>query len=437
MRPLTEDLRELVKLMVPLALVQVGYTALGFVDTTIAGLAGGETIAAVGLGAGIFYTLAVVGNGLALAVDPLVSQALGANDPTHARRVMWNGIYVAAFATIPITLVMFAIAFSLRAFGVAESLAHDVTLYLVGRAPSLFPFLVAVTLRGYLQASHRPASILWAVLVANLLNGPGSYFLLKQLGACGVGLAAAVGTLGQMLVLVVAVRKGPAGTRTLSRPIVNRLFKIGAPIGLQLLAEVGAFLFVGILMARLSSTAMAGHQVAIMFASVTFSVCVGMGSATSVQVGRAIGGGDHARARRSGIMGIILGATVMCIPSVVMAIAPEALIHVMTRDPDVVSAAVLLLRIAAVFQIVDGVQALGAGALRGAGMTRTSFMANLVGHWAVGLPLALFLAFGLNLGPGGLWWGLTIGLAVVAVWLTWAFLAVSKRPIAALSRDFL
>lgn len=435
MRPLSADLRELVKLMVPLALVQVGYTALGFVDTTIAGLAGSTTIAAVGLGAGIFYTLAVVGNGLALAVDPLVSQALGAGDSVHARRVMWNGVYVAAIATVPITCAMFAIAFALPYFGVEEHLAHDVKMYLVGRAPALFPFLCAVTLRGYLQASHRPASILWAVLVANILNGRGSYWLLFLLGPCGVGLAAGIGTVGQMLVLVFAVGRGATEARQLSRPIVNRLFKIGAPIGLQLLAEVGAFLFVGILMARLSSTAMAGHQVAIMFASITFSICVGMGSATSVQVGRAIGSGDPQRARRAGLMGITLGAFVMCVPAVIMAIVPEPLIHIMTREPDVVSAAVTLLRIAAFFQIVDGVQALGAGALRGAGMTRISFMANLIGHWAIGLPLALFLAFGLHLGPGGLWWGLTIGLAVVAVWLTWAFMSVSSRPIAALARD--
>lgn len=435
MRPLRDDFFELVKLMVPLALVQVGYTALGFVDTAIAGLAGGSTIAAVGLGAGIFYTLAVVGNGLALAVDPLVSQALGAGDVVHGRRVMWNGIYVAAMATIPITVIMFAIAYALPTFGIEAGLAHDVLMYLVGRAPSLFFFLCAVTLRGYLQASHRPAPAIWAVLVANLLNGPGSYVLLFALGPCGVGLAAAIGTLGQVLVLAVAARHGPAEARTRSPIIAKRIIGIGAPIGLQMLAEVGAFLFVGILMARLSATAMAGHQVAIMFASITFSVCVGMGSATSVQVGRAIGAGEPSRARRAGLMGIVLGGVVMCLPALVMAVAPEALIHVMTREPDVVSAAATLLRVAAVFQIVDGIQALGAGALRGAGMTRVSFMANLIGHWGIGLPLAMILAFGFEIGPAGLWWGLTIGLAVVAFWLSWAFWSVSGRPIGALARD--
>ena len=125
---------------------------------------------------------------------------------------------------------------------------------------------------------------------------------------------------------------------------------------------------------------------------------------------------------------------VMRLAAAVMAAVPESIARIMTDDAAVVAQAALFLRIAAFLQIVDGIQAVGAGALRGAGMTNVAFVANLVGHWAVGLPLALVFAFVLHMGPAGLWWGLTIGLAVVAAWLSRAFFAASARPIVALKR---
>ncbi|MEZ0313903.1 MAG: MATE family efflux transporter [Myxococcota bacterium] len=436
-----DELRELAGLMLPLALVQVGYTALGFVDTAIAGLDSGVTIAGVGLGGGLFYSVAVLGSGTALVVDPLVSQALGAGDRVHARRVLWNGIYLAAVITVPLTMVMLMTALSLTTFGVQPEVAEGTFAYLLGRAVSLFPLICAVTMRGYLQASGHPRAILWAVLVANLLNGPLSYLFLPRYGALGVGVAATIGTLGQLVILAWVVSRVPVpeGTeeryRRFDRVLFAQQVRVGMPIGLQMFAEIGAFVLVGVLMARISSVAIAGHQVALMFASISFSVCVGMGSATSVQVGRAIGAGDSVKTRRVGMLGLLLGGVIMLLPSVVMTVIPDIVVRLMTRDPEIIEQAAIFLRIAAVFQIVDGVQAVGAGALRGAGMTRVSFAANLVGHWIIGIPLALLLTFGLDLGPAGLWWGLTVGLAVVATWLAVAFWQASKQPIVALRRD--
>ncbi len=436
-----EELRELAGLMLPLALVQVGYTALGFVDTAVAGLANGVTIASVGLGGGLFYSVAVLGTGTALVVDPLVSQALGAGDHIHARRVLWNGIYLGALITIPLTMVMLFAALSLESFGVQAEVAEGTFAYLLGRALSLFPLICAVTMRGYLQAAGHPRVILWAVLVANLLNGPLSYLFLPRFGALGVGVAAAIGTVGQLAILAWVVSRIPVPENTeeryrrFDRVLFTQQVRIGTPIGLQMFAEIGAFVLVGVLMARISAVAIAGHQVALMFASITFSICVGMGSATSVQVGRAIGAGDTEKTRRAGLLGLAMGGVIMLVPSVIMTAIPDVVVQVMTREPEIIQQAATFLRIAAVFQIVDGVQAVGAGALRGAGMTRVSFAANLVGHWVVGIPLALLLTFGFDLGPSGLWWGLTVGLAVVAAWLFISFWQASKKPIVALRRD--
>jgi len=172
--------------------------------------------------------------------------------------------------------------------------------------------------------------------------------------------------------------------------------------------------------------------VALMFAAMTFSFALGVGSATSVQVGRAIGAGDHQATRRSGLMGVGLGTSVMVLGAVTMWTAPELLARILTPDPEVIALAATLLRIAGAFQIVDGVQTVAGGALRGAGVTRYTFIAHLIAHWVVGLPLGIYLARTQELGAAGLWWGLTAGLTVAAVVLAEKFLRLSRKPIARL-----
>jgi MATE family multidrug resistance protein len=177
---------------------------------------------------------------------------------------------------------------------------------------------------------------------------------------------------------------------------------------------------------------MAAHQIAIAWASLTFTVAVGVGNAGSVRVGWAVGAGDGAGVRRAGLAAFGVGAAVMALPALGFLLAPGALSRAMTDDPAVVAQAAPLLVVAAVFQLSDGIQGVGAGVLRGAGDTRFTFAANLVGHWLVGLPVALWLGPWRGGGVTGLWWGLCAGLTAVAVALLGRFAVVSSRPIAPL-----
>ncbi|MEZ4271396.1 MAG: MATE family efflux transporter [Myxococcota bacterium] len=155
-------------------------------------------------------------------------------------------------------------------------------------------------------------------------------------------------------------------------------------------------------------------------------------AATSVEVGRAIGAGTSYKVRTLGFLGVGLGVGVMLTSSSVMWLFPAGLARILTEDANVALLSVGLIRVAAVFQVVDGIQAVAAGALRGAGVTRWTFMAQLVSHWGIGLPLGAFLAFILEMGPYGLWWGLTAGLAVVSVALVLKFMSISGRELLAL-----
>lgn len=183
-------------------------------------------------------------------------------------------------------------------------------------------------------------------------------------------------------------------------------------------------------MGSIDTRALASHQVAITLASMTFMVPVGIGAATSVRVGRAVGRGDAAGTRLAGLLGIGVGAAFMSGAALAFLLAPELLARLITNQAPVIAAALPLVLVAAVFQLSDGVQAVAAGALRGAGDTRLPLVANLGGHYLIGLPLGIVCAFEWGLGAQGLWWGLSAGLTVVAAILTHRFVRLSSRPVA-------
>jgi MATE family multidrug resistance protein len=174
----------------------------------------------------------------------------------------------------------------------------------------------------------------------------------------------------------------------------------------------------------------AGHQSAVSLASFTFTGTLGVAAATAVRVGLAVGRGDRRGARLAGFVGLGAAAAFMSCAAVVLFTARRALARSLTDDPSVIAVAAPLIAVAAVFQLSDGTQSVAAGALRGAGDTRAPLHANLVGHYAVGLPVAVALGFGTRLGPTGLWWGLSSGLTAVAVALAARFAALSSREIA-------
>jgi MATE family multidrug resistance protein len=444
-----EELGALARLSGPLMLTQLGGVLLGVVDTAVVGRLGEVPLGAVGLGNTIFFTVTVLGFGWMLALDPLIAQAVGAREPARARRLLWQGVWVAGVGTAPLALLVAALAEGLGAFGVPAATAAEARPYLYARLSGLLPFLVLAAQRAFLQAQERTRPLVIGVVVANVLNLPLTWLLvfgdagLRRLGLPGVGFAglgtvgagwaSAVATLVQLAVAFAAVRQlwgahapffGPR------RAEVRKVLRLGTPIGLQLAAEVGSFALATVLMGNLGTRALGAHNVAITWISVTFQIALAVGAATAVRVGHAIGRADAPGTRRAGLTGIAAGATAMLVGSALFLGLPRALARVLTDEAGVVEATVPLLAVAAAFQLFDGVQAVAAGALRGAGDTRWPLIANLVGHYAVGVPLGAVLAFVAGWGATGLWWGLSAGLTAVALALTARFGQLSRRPIA-------
>jgi MATE family multidrug resistance protein len=451
---LREELAALARLAAPLSAAQAGQALMGVVDTAVVGRAGAVPLAGVGLGNGLYFTVAVLGIGVMMGLDPLIAQAFGAGDRAQARRLAWQGGFLALHAALWLTLPLVALPFLLEPMGVEPAVAREAGRYLLWRVPGLLFLLLYVAGRAYLQAAGLVRPMVVATVVANLVNLPldvlfvfggaglpalaGPLRLVPALGAAGAAIATTLCQVLQAVLLLYAAWRVPGpplpqAARRHDAATLRRAAGVGVPTGLHMVVEVAFFSLAGVLAARLGAVAIAAHQLALSVASLTFTVAVGVGQAGSVRVGLAVGARDRVAARRAGLTAFGASAGLMGLCGLAFLAAPGLIARALTDDPAVIVVAAPLFRVAALFQVFDGLQGAGAGVLRGAGQTRFTFLANLLAHWLLGLPAMLLLAFGLGLGVLGLWWGFVVGLVVVAAALLGRFLRVSSREIAPLA----
>lgn len=445
-----EELRGLFRLALPIAAAQTGTQLMSVVDTAVVGRVGAVPLAAIGLGNSIFFAVSIVGMGAVMGIDPLASQAVGAQQPERARALLWQGMWLSLFVTIALAAVGAIVPLGMTHIDLPPDVVRLGSIFLWIRLLSLFPTLAFIVVRAYLQALHITRPMVMAMIAGNIFNfiadvlfvfgghslpaWCGPLRLVPAMGIAGAAVATVLGSFLQLWIIAAAVQHVPCDAaperiRALRMDDVRHALRVGLPVGLQMGAEYGIFALVGVLAGRFGALQLAAHQTALTLISFTFTLAVGIGSAGSVRVGRAVGSRDIPGARMAGLAAFCGGMCVMLCSAAVFLSAPGALARVITSDPAVVAAAVPLLAVAAVFQLSDGIQGVGAGVLRGAGDTHYSFVANIIGHWCVGFPIALWLGFHRGGGVVGLWWGLCGGLSAVALLLFFRFLLVSSRDI--------
>jgi len=424
--PTRRDLEAMMRLALPVVVVQVGIMLIGVVDTMVVGRLSSEALAAVALGHATLMAVYSFGIGMLLALDPLVSQAVGAGDKVAIRRSVQRGMVLAAALMVPSTLILMPVESVLTILRQPPETVPIAAAYVRICIPGLLPFYAFFVLRQSLQAMGRLRPIVITIVVVNLFNLIADWVLvfgagpIPQLGPVGSAWATtAARTLLFVVLLVVARRELAPLVGRFDRAVLRwrplwRTVRLGAPIGLQVQLELVAFVAIALLMGGLGTVQMAAHQVTINLASLTFMVPLGVSSAAAVLVGRAIGAGDGGGARRAAAAGLLIGAGFMSLMAALFIGAPRLLATSYTSVEGVVVLAALLIPIAGYFQIFDGLQVVAAGVLRGAGDTRAPMFVNVVGFWCIGLPTSLVLAFKLGYGPQGLWWGLVVGLGVVA-----------------------
>jgi MATE family multidrug resistance protein len=440
----------------PIALTNLSQHAMAVTDAVILGRLSTEALAAATLGANLYWAVMAAPLGTAFATTPMLAQARGAGRLPgghgwirQMRRGARSALWASLLMLLPSMLVLWYAEAILLAFGQQPQLAALAGSYLRAMMWSLIPFSGFLVLRGFLAAMERPGPALWIAGAGVLLNGLLGWLLvfgglgIPALGVVGAGLATTLADTAMLLGLLVAV----ARDRNLGRfRILGRFwrpdwgklaetFRLGLPMSGSMLLEIGVFSAAALAMGLFGAPAVAAHAVALQTAGMTFMVPLGIGQAATSRVGQFAGAGDLAAARRAGWAAIGLATGFMAATAVLLLVAarPIAEGFIGATDPlaaEAIGIATVLLTIAGVFQLADGIQAVAAGALRGLKDTRVPMLFGALGYWGLGMPIGLALSRGAALGPVGLWIGLAAGLIIMAalLLLRWRRLSLVGIP---------
>jgi multidrug resistance protein, MATE family len=433
-----DEVRATLRLSWPIVLTNLAQTAMTATDVMLMGRLGPQALAAGALGANLYFLPLIFGMGFMLATQPMMATELGRRKHSvrDIRRTVRQGLWVAILVSLPIWALLWNTRSILDLMGQDPALTPLAGGYVRALQWAVLPFYGYIVLRSFISALERPGWALAVVLFAVAFNLFANWVLMfgnlgvPALGLAGSGWATTLSSLLMFagLALVVTRERRFRRYRLFGRfwrpdwPRLGVLLKLGAPIAGLLCFEVSLFNAAALVMGLIDAASLAAHAIVIQIAGLAFMVPLGVGQAATVRVGLAFGAGDAQAVRRAGWTAYALGVGFMVFTALAMITAPRLLIagFLDLRDPAnaaVVSTAVTFLAFAALFQVADGAQAVGAGMLRGLHDTRAPMLLAAFGYWAVGMPLGLTLAFPAGLGGAGIWIGLCAGLAVVALLL--------------------
>jgi multidrug resistance protein, MATE family len=433
-----DEIVAMLRLSWPLILTNVAQTAMTATDVMMLGWLGPDSLAAGALGTNLYFSLMIFGLGLVLAVSPMMARELGENRfaVRELRRTFRQGLWAAVSVSVPLWIVLWNTESLLLAMGQNPALSKAAGTYMHMLQWSVLPFYFYIVLRSFISALERPGWGLTVGIIAVLFNALANWCLIfgnygfPATGMAGSGLATALSSLVMFLGLALVVSLDRRFKRyhlfgRFWRPDWQRyrqMWQLGLPIGAILVFEVVLFAGAALVMGLIDEASLAAHAIAIQIASVAFMVPMGFGQAATVRIGRAFGSGDTQGIRRSGVVAFWMVIAFMSFTATMMITFPQVLIGVFidVAKPEnavVAGLAVSFLFYAALFQLVDGAQAVAIGMLRGLHDTKVPMILAAFSYWAVGMPLGIWLAFGAGLKGAGIWIGLSGGLAVVAVLL--------------------
>ncbi len=437
------ELRPMLRLAIPLVMAELGWMAMGVVDTMMVGRlpASAQSIGAVSLGSNIFFLLAFMGEGLLLGLDTLVAQAFGAGRREDCHRSLVHGIYLSIALTPFLGAPVWLLPRILGGFGIDAALLDLAIRYAKVLVAGLFPLLLYFVLRRCLQAMDIVKPVAFALITANAVNALGNWVLIfGKWGAPAMGAVGSAWSTGISRLYMAGVLAGyllwydrKHRTQLLETPIaldisrIRRLLALGIPAALQITMEGGVFVVATALIARLGAVPLASHQIALMTAATTYMVPLGISSAAAVRVGQSLGRGDPPAAAIAGYTGICIGAAFMSCMSILLLVVPRSIARIYTPDEVIIRASVLLLAAAAAFQLFDGIQTVATGALRGTGDTRTPMLCHFTAYWLIGFPLGAWLCFRRGWGAFGIWSGLSIALILIGTVLLLAWRRTASR----------
>lgn len=437
----------IIRLAGPLVFNNLALAGMSFADTVMAGRIGTVDLAAVAVGGAAWMVVFLFGFGVLMAVSPVVAHAYGAGRWEDSGVALRQALWLSQALALVGFLALLGAGPLLGAIGVDPEVVPLTSGYLFAISfglPGVFAFLA---MRFMTEGVGWTRPIMYAAAVGLVVNVFGNWVLMygnlgfPRLGAVGCGIASAISMWSMCATMLVYVSRSPRYHRfalwtRFERPrwpVQREILGLGIPIAASVEAEAGLFAAVALIMATLGATQVAGHQIAINYASTMFMVPLAFHSATTIRVGQALGRGEVALARLAGWSGIALCGLFMLASAFVLFLFREHIAAFYTNDPELLPLTTALLTMAMVFQVSDGLQVGAAGALRGFKDTRVPMLMNVGSYWLLAFPMAWYAGTRAQLGPVAVWGALIAGLTVTALLLNTRFLRLSNRRVAAAS----
>ncbi|MCV3272928.1 MATE family efflux transporter [Roseobacter sinensis] len=447
-----EHIRAILGLGLPLVGGHLAQTAIGVTDTVMLGWYGVEALAAVTLGSTVFFVLLIFGSGFAWAVMPMVASLQAEGDEVGLRRTTRMGLWLSAgFALLALPALIWSEPI-LRSLGQSDALAADAGAYLRVAGYGILPALLVMVLKSYLAALERTQVVLWITVLGAVVNAVVNYALIfgnwgaPELGITGAALASVATHVVALIGIVIYARRTlpeHALFQRLWRPdwqMLARVFRLGLPIGVTSLSEVGLFAASAMMMGWLGTVPLAAHGIALQLASITFMVHMGLSNAATIRAGNAYGRGDPPHMRKGALVVTAMSLLMAAATIALFLLLPEPLISLFMQRDEPQRAQILavgtgLLAMAALFQLVDGAQVIALGLLRGVQDTRMPMIFAALSYWAVGVPCSYLFGFVFDLEGIGVWLGLVVGLGLASVLLSLRFWGVALRKLTAGARS--
>ena len=429
------------KLGLPVIIAHLLQTMMQFVDTIMAGHVSSHDLAGLAIATALYHPVFLLMLGILISLGSIIAQLFGAEKQQEIVTNVIQGLWLSqalAFISILILANLEPVLYWMDYEPEVIRVTSGYLKALCWGMPPVYAFLVLRMFSEGMSITRPTMYISLIGLGANIISNYAlmfGHFGFPALGAVGAGWTTSMVHWVMFFVMLAFCLKASMFESyrkfiAFSRPswlYLREILSIGIPNGFGIAAEVGLFAVVSLLMGTFGVTAIAGHQVAINIASVTFMLPMGLSIAISIRVGQAKGRGDYVATRYIGYAGIILSVLIMAVTATVFVNFPEMIVALYSDDPDVRSLAVQLLYMAAIFQLSDGMQVGALGALRGLKDTRVPFVTNVVSYWGVGLPTAYLIGVYYNFGPVGMWVGLIVGLSIAAVLHSWRFRTLTRR----------
>lgn len=417
----------------PVVISQLGHTLVQTVDSIIVGhYAGTISLAAVSLVHSVFMVVLVIGLGIAYGVTPLIAQENGKSNYRECAKLLSNSLWLNLIAAILLfLLVYYGSMFAMYHVDQDPRVVETAKPYLLLLGISILPLMIFQTFKQFAEGLGFTKQAMNITIWGNLLNLILAVILVKgmfgipPMGVKGIGIATLIDRVLMMIVMVWYVLKSKNfktyiqhfSVLFIELPKIYRVVKIGVPVAMQYIFEIGAFAVAALMVGKIGAMEQAAHQTAITFVAMTYMMAGGIASAATIKVGNSFGNLNYFRIQKFAQVSYHLVILFMLFFAIIFTLFNQYLPYIITSDPAVVPLAAQLLIIAGVFQLFDGTQVVGLGTLRGMGDVTIPTFITFFAYWIVGLPVAYLLGIQLNLGVKGIWYGLTLGLFTSSILL--------------------